>query len=67
MPAESREVADFDVQLQQSLVALQELNNELTMDAAIIYCKDDVPKPGDKVTIPPALIRDDLQDWGYHW
>ena len=67
MPAESREVSDFDIQLQQSLVALQELNNDLIIDAAIIYCKDDVPKPGDKTTIPPSLIRDDLVDWGYQW
>ena len=67
MPADSREVADFDVQLQQSLVALQELDSELTMDTAIIYCSADVPKPGDKTTIPPSLIRDDLVEWGYQW
>ena len=60
-------MSDFDVQLQQSLVALQELDNELTMDTAIIYCSEDVPKPGDTNTIPPSLIRDDLVDWGYQW
>ncbi|KAL4230338.1 hypothetical protein ACF0H5_010721 [Mactra antiquata] len=65
MPSDSREVADFDFQLQQSVVALEELNNSLVVDTAIIYSMADVPKDDETEKLAPALIRDDILGWGY--
>ncbi|XP_052813517.1 uncharacterized protein LOC128240741 isoform X2 [Mya arenaria] len=65
MPTDSREVADFDFQLQQSIVALQELNNELVVDCAIIYAVLDIPGPNDSDAISPFQIRDDIIGWGH--
>lgn len=65
MPSDSREVADFDFHLQQSLVALEELNNDLVVDVAIIYCQADVPAADDTESLAPALIRDDIKGWGH--
>lgn len=67
MPSDSREVADFDFQLQQSVVALEELNNNLIVDTAIIYSMADIPKDGETDKLSPALIRDDILSWGYSW
>jgi len=65
MPSDSKEVADFDIQLQQSLVALEELNNDLVVDTAIIYSKLDVPDKDDDKSLAPSMIRDDVNSWGY--
>lgn len=67
MPASSREVADFDIELQQSVVALQELNNNLVVDTAILYSMADVPNPGDSNKLAPSQIRDDIRSWGFSW
>ena len=67
LPTTSRDVADFDIQLQQSIVALEELNSDLIRDTAIIYSSANVPNPNDKDAVPPSLIRDDIVKWGYSW
>ncbi|KAK3588393.1 hypothetical protein CHS0354_028970 [Potamilus streckersoni] len=65
MPSDSREVADFDFQLQNSLVALDTLSNEMSTDVAIIYCRADIPTKDHPDMMPPSLIRDDCVKWGY--
>ena len=67
MPAESTAVADFDMQLQQSIVALQELNNDLVVDVAIIHSQEDVPDAGDEERLSPFKIREDILSWGHTW
>ncbi|XP_060554389.1 uncharacterized protein LOC132715413 [Ruditapes philippinarum] len=65
LPADTKEVADFDIQLQQSIVALQELNNDLVVDTAILYSMADVPGPDETDKLPPKLIYEDIIKWGY--
>ncbi|KAL3880394.1 hypothetical protein ACJMK2_032638 [Sinanodonta woodiana] len=65
MPSDSRHVADFDFQLQSSLVALDELSNEMLTDVAIIYCRADIPTKDHPDMMPPSLICDDCVNWGY--
>ena len=67
LPTTSRDVADFDIQLQQSIVALEELNSVLVRDIAIIYSSANIPPPGDKDALSPTMIRDDIVTWGYSW
>ena len=67
LPADSKEVADFDIQLQQSIVALQELNNDLINDTAILYSMADVPGPDETNKLAPKQIYGDIIKWGFTW
>ena len=65
LPTTSRDVADFDMQLQQSIV--EELNSDLVRDIAMIYSSTNISPPGDKDALSPTMIRDDVVTWGYSW
>ncbi|XP_052285089.1 uncharacterized protein LOC127881358 isoform X1 [Dreissena polymorpha] len=65
MPADSREMAEFDFHLQQSIVAFEELNSDLGVDVAILYSRLDLPQAGDDDALSPLQIRDDIIEWGH--
>ncbi|KAH3826817.1 hypothetical protein DPMN_128729 [Dreissena polymorpha] len=67
MPADSREMAEFDFHLQQSIVAFEELNSDLGVDVAILYSRLDLPQAGDDDALSPLQIRDDIIEWGHTW
>ncbi|CAC5389321.1 LRRK2 [Mytilus coruscus] len=52
---------EFDVQMQQSISALQEISTNMAKDVAILYCPDDLPTSENKGTIvDPRQIHKDL-------
>ncbi|VDI30258.1 Hypothetical predicted protein [Mytilus galloprovincialis] len=52
---------EFDVQMQQSISALQEISTNMAKDVAILYCPDDLPTSENKGKIvDPRQIHKDL-------
>ena len=76
MMPESKET-EFDVQIQESISALEEISCNIATDVAILYCHGDLPLipytpdvPAgllEKIPVDPTLIYEDLKKAGYNW
>lgn len=59
---------EFDVQMQQSISALQEISTNMAKDVAILYCPDDLPTSENKGKIvDPRQIHKDLVKQKFSW
>lgn len=69
MPADT--ATDFDAHLQQSIMALQKFNSEMSKDVVILYSAQDIPAKNENDKIHPAWIHADLEKDGekdgYSW
>ncbi|XP_033743245.1 uncharacterized protein LOC117329409 isoform X2 [Pecten maximus] len=54
---------DFDIHLQHSISALQNINKNMENDVAILYCKADLPKD-DASKVDPLKIKTCLEESG---
>jgi hypothetical protein len=57
--------SDFDIHLQNSISALQSINNDIEYDVAVLYCQADVPPSSKKDLINPRDVKKDLLAWNY--
>ncbi|XP_061180809.1 uncharacterized protein LOC133189455 [Saccostrea echinata] len=57
--------SDFDIHLQNSISALQSINNDIEYDVAVLYCQADIPPKGKKDLINPKEVKNDLLAWNY--
>ncbi|PVD34730.1 hypothetical protein C0Q70_06007 [Pomacea canaliculata] len=62
MPADT--ATDFDAHLQQSIMALQKFNSEMSKDVVILYSAQDIPAKNENDKIHPAWIHADLEKDG---
>ncbi|XP_062577865.1 uncharacterized protein LOC134239727, partial [Saccostrea cucullata] len=57
--------SDFDIHLQNSISALQSINNDIEYDVAVLYCQANVPPKGKNDLINPKEVKNDLRAWNY--
>ena len=51
---------DYDLQLQNTMRALDSIEETLERDVFILYCSENVPAEGDTNMIHPAQLNEDL-------
>jgi hypothetical protein len=58
---------DFDAHLQRAISALQDLNDTMVTDVAVLYSANDLPAPGGGGNrVHPMTFHNDLTAAGYN-